>query len=57
MGNQLRALEAALAVGRVLRRMLVVPDYMADNGEGESYLNVQAGRYHLWPPANVYFGP
>lgn len=36
MGNQLRALEAALAVARVLRRMLVVPDYMADNGEGRS---------------------
>ncbi|CAM9374939.1 unnamed protein product, partial [Scytosiphon promiscuus] len=34
MGNQLRALEAALAIARVLRRMLVVPDYMADNGEG-----------------------
>ena len=24
-----------MAVARVLRRMLVVPDYMADNGEGE----------------------
>lgn len=35
MGNQLRALEAGLAVARVLQRMLVVPDYMADNGEGE----------------------
>lgn len=36
MGNQLRALEAALAVARVLDRMLVVPDYIADNGEGDS---------------------
>ncbi|CAM9691616.1 unnamed protein product, partial [Laminaria digitata] len=35
MGNQLRALEAALAVARVLERMLVVPDYIADNGEGK----------------------
>lgn len=41
MGNQLRALEAALAVARVLRRMLVVPDYMADNGEGESRILLQ----------------
>lgn len=38
MGNQLRALEAALAVARVLDRMLVVPDYIADNGEGDSRL-------------------
>lgn len=36
MGNQLRALDAALAVARVLGRVLVVPDYMADNGAGES---------------------
>ncbi len=42
MGNQLRALEAALAVARVLRRMLVVPDYMADNGEGERSFYVTA---------------
>lgn len=35
MGNQLRALEAGLAVARVLGRMLVVPDYIADNGEGQ----------------------
>lgn len=35
MGNQLRALEAGLAVARVLRRILVVPDYISDNGEGE----------------------
>lgn len=45
MGNQLRALEAAVAVARVLRRILVVPDYMADNGEGESHiLSVQHRR-------------
>lgn len=43
MGNQLRALEAALAVARVLRRMLVVPDYIADNGEGESRILFQYG--------------
>ncbi|CAB1118120.1 unnamed protein product [Ectocarpus sp. CCAP 1310/34] len=36
MGNQLRALDAALAVARVLGRVLVVPDYIADNGEGRS---------------------
>lgn len=35
MGNQLRALQAGLGVARVLQRMLVVPDYIADNGEGE----------------------
>lgn len=35
MGNQLRALEAGLAVARVLNRILVVPDYISDNGEGE----------------------
>ena len=35
MGNQLRALEAGLAVARVLGRMLVVPDYISDNGEGQ----------------------
>lgn len=34
MGNQLRALEAGLAVARVLGRVLVVPDYISDNGEG-----------------------
>lgn len=34
MGNQLRALEAGLAVARVLKRILVVPDYISDNGEG-----------------------
>lgn len=38
MGNQLRALEAGLAVARVLDRMLVIPDYIADNGEGDSEL-------------------
>lgn len=36
MGNQLRALEAGLAVARVLGRMLVVPDYISDNGEGDT---------------------
>lgn len=35
MGNQLRALEAGLAVARILERMLVIPDYIADNGEGD----------------------
>lgn len=57
MGNQLRALEAALAVARVLRRMLVVPDYMADNGEGESHLFVanvkMLGEIGLKPDRNT----
>lgn len=35
MGNQLRALDAGLAVARVLGRVLVVPDYISDNGEGQ----------------------
>lgn len=34
MGNQLRALEAGLAVARILGRLLVIPDYISDNGEG-----------------------
>lgn len=44
MGNQLRALEAGLAVSRVLGRMLVIPDYISDNGEGEmAYLHCPIG--------------
>lgn len=38
MGNQLRALESGIAVARVLQRMLVIPNYISDNGEGDLLL-------------------
>ena len=52
MGNQLRALEAALAVARVLDRMLVVPDYIADNGEGDSCLCARSVDGVFWRLVN-----
>lgn len=48
MGNQLRALEAGLAVARILGRLLVIPDYISDNGEGATQTRLMYGVFGTW---------